>query len=192
MKMFKKFLLAFLFAAALFNVTAASAAVVNLNLTDTVQVGSTFTVEVWANELFAGLQTDEEFLAFGMSVANNSPELFSFTGVTIATPFADDSALLTLDAAGSAFPGMSNQPDNQSMLLASLTFFANSAGNGTLGVRSDLTDPNQGLIFFKNGAMSLNADLNVNVSAVPLPAALPLLLSGMGLLVGVARHRNKF
>lgn len=191
MKMFKKLLAQFLFTLALLNATAASAAVVNLNLANAAQVGSSFIVEVWANDLFTGLPSDEELLAFGLNVANNSPTLFSLTNVTIAVPFADDSALLSLDAAGSAFPGIRNQPGNQSMLLASLTFFANNAGNGTLGVHSDLIDPNQGLIFFQNGTMNINADLDVNVSAVPLPTALPLLLSGMGLLAGVGWRRNK-
>jgi hypothetical protein len=190
MNMFKKLLVQMLFAAALFNATAASAAVVNLSLNGSAQVGSTFTVEVWANDLFDGLASDEELLAFGMTVANSSAELFSFTGASIAAPFADDSAWLGLDAAGSAFPGVVNEVGSQSILLASLTFFAHDAGNGSLGIRTDLLDPSQGLIFFQNGAVSMNADLAVNVSPVPLPATLPILLGGMSLLAGIARRRN--
>jgi len=191
MKLFNKLSLPLFFALILLNTTAVSAAVINLNLTGTAQVGSSFTVEVWADELFTGLQADEALLAFGMNVVNNASGLFSLTDVSIAAPFADDSALLSLDAAGSAFPGITNQPDNQSILLASLNFFANNAGTGTLGVRSDPLDFGQGLIFFQSDNTSINADLVVNVSAVPLPAALPLLLSGMALFAGVVRRRNK-
>lgn len=187
--MFKKILAQAVLMAALLNTNAVSAAVVNLSLASAAQAGSSFTVDVWANELFSGLPTNEELLAFGITVANNSPGLFSFTGVNIAAPFTDDSVLLGLDAAGSVFPGIVNELGNQSILLASLTFFAHDAGNGSLGIRTDLLDPGQGLIFFQNGAVSMNADLAVNVSPVPLPAALPMMLGGITLLAGIARRR---
>lgn len=120
--MFIKILAQAVLAAVLLNANVVSAAVVNLSLAGVAQSGSSFTVDVWAHELFSGLPSEEELLAFGMTVANSSPELFSFTGVNIATSFTDDSALLNLDAAGSAFPGVINELVNQSILLASLTF----------------------------------------------------------------------
>lgn len=187
--MFKKILAQAVLAVALLNTNAVSAAVVNLSLAGVAQSGSSFTVDVWVNELFSGLPSDEELLAFGMTVANSSPGLFSLTGVNIAAPFADDSALPGLDAAGSVFPGIVNELGNQSILLASLTFFAHDAGNGSLGIRTDLLDPGQGLIFFQNSAVSMDADLAVNVSPVPLPAALPMMLGGITLLAGIARRR---
>ena len=189
MKMFKKRLAQVVLAAALLTTHAVSAAVVNLSLAGAAQAGSSFRVDVWANELFSGLPSDEELLAFGMTVANSSPELFSLTGVNIAVPFANDSALLGLDAAGSVFPGLVNKLDSQSILLASLTFFAHDAGNGSLGIRTDLLNPSQGLIFFQSSAVNMNADLAVNVSPVPLPSALPMMLGGLSLLAGIARRR---
>ena len=189
MKMFKKRLAQIVLTAALLNTNAASAAVVSLSLAGAAQAGSSFVVDVWANELFSGLPSDEELLAFGMTVANSSPELFSLTGVNIAVPFADDSALLRLDAAGSVFPGIVNELDSQSILLASLTFFAHDAGNGSLGIRTDLLNPDQGLIFFQSSAVNMNADLAVNVSPVPLPSGLPMMLGGLSLLAGIARRR---
>ena len=189
MKMFKKRLAQVVLAAALLTTHAVSAAVVNLSLAGAAQAGSSFRVDVWANELFSGLPSDEELLAFGMTVANSSPELFSLTGVNIAVPFANDSALLGLDAAGSVFPGLVNKLDSQSILLASLTFFAHDAGNGSLGIRTDLLNPDQGLIFFQSSAVNMNADLAVNVSPVPLPSALPMMLGGLSLLAGIARRR---
>ena len=59
-----------------------------------------------------------------------------------------------------------------------------------LGIRTDLMDPNQGLIFSESAPLNLNADLAVHVSAVPLPASLPLLFTGISLLVGIARSRD--
>lgn len=189
MKMFKTILARALLLAALLNTHVATAAVVNLNLGGVAQSGSSFTVDVWVNELFSGLPSDEELLAFGITVANNSPGLFSFTGVNIAAPFIDDSAWLGLDVAGSAFPGVINELGTQSILLASLTFFAHAAGDGSLGIRSDMLDPGQGLIFFQSGTVSMNADLAVSVSPVPLPSVLPMMLGGMTLLAGFARRR---
>ena len=189
MKMFKKRLAQIVLTAALLNTNAASAAVVSLSLAGAAQAGSSFVVDVWANELFSGLPSDEELLAFGMTVANSSPGLFSLTGVNIAVPFADDSALLGLDAAGSVFPGLVNELGSQSILLASLTFFAHAAGNGSLSIRTDLLNPSQGLIFFQSSAVNMNADLAVNVSPVPLPSGLPMMLGGLSLLAGIARRR---
>lgn len=190
MKAFKNLLMVGVLCSGLLHSAWSSAAVVNLIPSSAVQVGSTFTVDVWVDQLFAGLPGDEALLAFGMTVANSSPQLFTFTGASIAAPFDDDSALVALDAAGSTFPGISNQPANQSVRLATLSFFAIGAGDGTLGIRSDLSDPNQGLIFFRNAAVSLNTDLAVSVTAVPLPAALPLMLGAISLLAGIARRRT--
>ena len=190
MKIFQTILRPAVFATALLNANAASAALVNLSLTGEAQVGSSFSVLVWVDDLFSGFPSTDELLAFGLNVENSSPELFSFTGVNITAPFANDSMQLTLDAAGSAFPGVSNASGNPSVLLASLTFFAHRAGDGMLGIRSDLMDPNQGLIFSESAAQNLNADLAVHVSAVPLPASLPLLFTGISLLVGIARSRD--
>jgi len=112
-----------------------------------------------------------------------------FVLVCLMLHFADDSALPGLDAAGSVFPGIVNELGNQSILLASLTFFAHDAGNGSLGIRTDLLDSGQGLIFFQSSAVSMNADLAVNVSPVPLPAAWSMMLGGITLLAGIARRR---
>ena len=190
MKIFQRILRPAVFATVLLNANTASAALVNLSLTGEAQVGSSFSVLVWVDDLFSGLPSTEELLTFGFNVENSSPELFSFTGVNITVPFANDSTQLTLDAAGSAFPGVSNESGNPSVLLASLTFFAHRTGDGMLGIRSDLMDPNQGLIFSGSATQNLNADLAVHVSAVPLPASLPLLFTGISLLVGIARSRD--
>ena len=190
MNTFKQFLAACLVCSGLGYTAASSAAVVNLSLSSPAQAGAFFTVDVLVSELFVGLASNEELLAFGMTVANSSPGLFSFTGSSIAAPFDDDSALVGLAAAGSVFPGIQNQPANQSILLATLTFYALDSGSGTLGIRSDLNDPNQGLIFLQSTPLNLNADLAVTVAPVPLPAALPLLLAGVSLFAGFAQRRR--
>jgi len=181
-----------LFSALMLSAATASATSIDMNLTGPVEVGSAFTVEVWANDLFLGLDSDDELLGVGFEVNNNAPSVFSLTNVDIASPFEDDSSLLSIDAAGSAFPGIANTPENQSVLLASLTFMADSIGTGLLNVASDDFDFNQGLVFF-NGfdAESINSDLTINVtSAVPVPASLPLLLSGMALFAGLVRRKK--
>lgn len=190
MKTFKNLLMVGVLCSGLLHGAWSSAAVVTLTSSSAVQAGSAFTVDVWVDQLFAGLSGDAALLAFGMTVVNSSPDLFTFTGASIAAPFDDDSALVGLHAAGSTFPGISNQPANQSLMLVTLSFFAIGAGDGTLGIRSDLSDPNQGLIFFQNAPVSLNADLAISVTTVPLPAALPLMLGAISLLAGIVRRRT--
>jgi hypothetical protein len=182
MKTVKNLWIAGLFCWGLMHGVVSSAAVVSLNLTGPVQAGSTFDVDVWVNDLFSGLATDDQLASFGFNVVNGSPGLFRFINSTIRPPFDDDSAYFGLDAAGSPFPAIDNIPTTQSLWLATLTFDALAAGSGTLGVRTELTAPNQGLIFVLGAPIGLNADLTVNVAPVPLPAALWMLLGGVTLL----------
>lgn len=170
---------------------ATQAASVNLNLASPAIKGSSFKVEVWSNDLFDGLSPTESLLSFGFNIVNNNPSLFTLQNVDITSPFTNESLLAGIDAHGVSedFFGISNQPSTQSVLLASLTFMANEVGSGSIGINSDLTDLLQGFSYFEAGQVSINGDLNIKVAAVPLPASLPLLISGLGMLSLACRKR---
>lgn len=163
---------------------------VNLSLSDSnIVVGDTFTLDVFATDVtdidpFLG---QDEILSFGFDVIFNSTE-FTFNGATVDAPFFDDSMLFpNSDVAGSIFPGMSGD----SVSLASLSFTANTSGNFSLGILSDLLDLNEGLSSWIYGPLDMTQSLNVNVNPVPEPATL-LLFSASLASLGIFRKRTKY
>lgn len=150
-----------------------------------IRAGDTFSIDLILTEAFAGLNAGDELLAFGFETAFESSAA-KLTGVTYASSFGDDAALLGLDLAGSAFPGIPNIPDNQSVTLATLEFYAIHAGAFGLSLSGDPSEPDQGLFFGLHGPYAANAALSVDIqpSAVPVPAAFWLFASGLAGLSG--------
>ncbi len=166
-------------------------------------VGETFSLQVYVagvTETFwdpLSQQTvTDELLAFGFDVVYPSP--VSFLGAQVASPFSDDSSSFpNTDVAGSAFPGVSGD----GIPLATLEFSAAAAGGYVLGVASDSTDLNEGLVTLQNFLLQnfLKIDFSKQVdvqvtgapgapAVVPEPSTLLLLGAGLGCL-GWARRR---
>lgn len=169
---------------------------VDLQLSDpALTVGETFTIDVVVHDVFAGTGPTAEVLAFGFDVTISAPSLVSFLGATVAAPFDDDSALFpNTDVAGSVFLGLPNDGLHETLLLATLTFQALDVGGLTLGITSDTTDLNEGLIYFLAGNADITANLPVTIqaNAIPEPGTLGLLACGvLGMLGYRWRHRQR-
>ncbi|WP_434150557.1 hypothetical protein ACR2R6_03345 [Methylocaldum gracile subsp. desertum] len=175
-------------------VAPSHSSVVSLNLVGNapVLVGDSFSIDLTLTQAFDGLDASDELLAFGFDTVLNGTAA-QFTGVTYSPSFSDDSGLVGLDLAGSAFPGIPNLPANQTLTLATLNFQALYAGNIDLGVLGNPSEPNQGLFFSLSGPLAANAGLSLSIqsSAVPVPAAFWLFASGIaGLVVRSACRKS--
>ncbi|MBS4052529.1 MAG: hypothetical protein KGZ69_15215 [Methylomonas sp.] len=164
--------------AAVFSLTASSA---------TIQVGDQFDIEVLVQDAFINDPTDE-LLGFGFNTQLSGMGALQFLGSTIDPLFDDVSADLSLDAAGFAFPGWDANAIGASFSLATLHFQALTAGDVLLAIGSDLADLNQGLIFFNQDNSAIDASLNLQVSAVPIPTAAWIFMSGLMALGAVSRR----
>jgi hypothetical protein len=145
----------------------------------------------------------DEVLAFGFDVDYTASE-FTYNGATVGFNFFDDSLLLwpNTDVAGSAFPGVSGD----GILLARLNFTSLSEGSFSLGIVSDLLDPNEGLTTFLywdgydsldplsglGPKIDLTSSINIDVAsaAAPVPEPGTIFLVGIG-IVGFAGFRKK-
>lgn len=181
-----------LLTAGLLSAAPSQAAIISFSLdtaSSQVQVGSFFDVDVVVHDLFANAVHDE-LLAFGLNAFSSNTGLLKLTGSTINPLFSDDTLLVNLDAAGSAFPGITNfAAIAQGFNLATLHFQALAAGNVSIDIASDLLDFNQGLIFLNQGSVAISASSNLNISAVPLPPALLMFISGLAMSFGSFRKR---
>ena len=146
-----------------------------------VYIGNTFTMTVSATDLGG-----DSFSAFGMNPFISDPTSALFLGAVVNPALNDDSAFFGGNPAiaGDAFPPISTVP----IELATLTFQALKAGPVTIGVTSDLSDPNQGL-FLLNSVQDLTASQGINL--VPEPTMLvPLVLLLGGVCFGFRRRRS--
>jgi hypothetical protein len=99
----------------------------------------------------------------------------------VASPFSDESGYFAdTDVAGSVFPGVSGDD----ILLTSLSFTPQSAGDFTLGIVSDTDNTSQGLF---TGFHKFDMTNEVNANVVPIPGAVWLFASGLVWLAGIRR-----
>jgi len=155
-----------------------------------IRVGDVFAIDVVAHDMFAA-DSGDELLAFGLNAASSISGLVEFQGSTINPLFSDDSLLVNLHAAGSAFPGIGSNPSTASTFnLVTLNFKALAAGQVTLAIASDLSDFNQGLIFLNQGPVAINASRSFDITAVPLPGALVMFVSGLVVSFGGVWRRR--
>lgn len=187
----KKFctLMVFLIALMVLPFTSARALTIDLDFSSTTLLpGEIFTMDVIVNDVFDGLDAFEEVLAFGFDVFISDSSLVGFTGATVTSPFLDDLASFpNTDVAGSVFPGIPNDPANNTIQLATITYEALAVGNPSLGITSDTSDSNEGLIYFLAGNVDITAIANVDI--IPEPGS--VLLFGIGLLT-IAVVKRKF
>jgi hypothetical protein len=169
------------------SIAPSHAAIISFSLdtaSSQVQVGDSFDVDVIVHDLFANDLTDY-LVTFGFNAFYSTPGLLAFTGSTINPLFDDLSLATSLNAAGWANEDITNDTVvGQTLTLASLHFQALAAGNVSILIDSDLTDLNQGLTFLNQGQLAINSvSSNFSISAVPLPPALLIFISG---LVGIS------
>ena len=183
--------LIFTVALSLLPLSSAHALLVDLTRPKTqipIDVHHIFTVNVTAKDVFSGLDPFEEVLAFGFDVFVSDTSIVNYLGAVVAAPFDDDSVFFpNTDVAGSVFPGISNESTNDTILLATLSFVVLSKGEVSLGIKSDLTDFNEGLIYSLEGNKDITSSI---VVTIPEPNA--LLLIGIGLAgLGYTRRRAR-
>ena len=145
-----------------------------------ITAGETFDVEVRVDGVtdVDPIFGPDELLAFGFDVVYDPG--FTYNGATVWATYDDSSLFPYTDVAGSYFPGVSGDD----ILLATLSFTAPStAGFYSLGIFSDLGDPNEGLhtLLYPQIDMSTGIDIEVSGSTpAPVPEPGTLLLVAMG------------
>ena len=174
-----------LFLILLFPLTV-QAVLIRLETTKThFNLGETFIVNVLADDVFVGLSPTEELLAFGFDVYRDFP--VRLIDAVVLPPFTDDSSLFPItDVAGSAFPGIPNEPANNTINLALLVFEAQFYGTTDLGVVSRPAQLSEGLIFFEAGKHDISEFISIRV---PDSGATIMLLT-LG-LIGISFIRLK-
>ena len=170
----------------------AGAATILLNSPASPAVGSSFDVTVRLTGVF-NTHPGDALAAFGFNVAIGSPSRISYTGETIGALFTDVSGVFgpSPQVAGFATAGFLQTGDFvEPLTLATLHFHANALGSSTIGITTNLTDPNQGLLYLTAGADPLNASTSANVTA-SIPEPDTTILAGLALtsLLLYRRHR---
>ncbi len=156
--------------------------IVSLDLPSSVATGESFDVEVVVD----GVDPSDGLLAFGFNVVAPNPLNITFNNASVAAPFFDDSAFLPIDVAGSTFPSISGN----GIILATLNFTANSVGDYSLGIISDLF-AFEGL-FTEVNMYDMTASTNISVVS-PEPTTIALLGIGLAGIAGAEfrRRRNR-
>ena len=153
-----------------------------------ISVGATFDVGVWAN----GPGAPVELLAFGFDVDPlNTLSLVTYTGYTIG-PGAWAGIGLVNEVSGVFFPGASDP----AVLLATLSFTANTVGTDTLVVRGLADNLFAGLFYDDltdlRAPVRSNDDIDARISITIIPEPSATLIVCAGLVGFVAwRHNRK-
>lgn len=176
----KSALFAFCLFAAGLPVSAATVVLTPSTLTPS--AGSLFTVDVSVTG------NTDEILGFGFNPTSSIPDRAAYQSAVNNPFFGPDLGLGDPAIAGFTFPGSTGS----TVPLVVLTFLAGpQTGAVTLGISTNLSDPNQGLFFLTDATLDITSGITVTVlDAVPEPGSLStMVLGGAGLLALLLRRR---
>lgn len=141
-----------------------------------VPTGSSFVISVYADGV--GL---DEVIAFGFDLDYSNT--WAFVGAAMGPGFPNDDSGSPTNTmvAGSVDPDPP-WPSGDNVLLATLTLRPSVAGQFHFGIISDLSNKNQGLILFTGPTADLTTNIEIEVSAAPVPGSLALLILGLAAL----------
>ena len=173
------------------SVMPARASSISLALTGAVSPGSSFDIAVQVNDVFAGRAPDDVFLAYGFSVTIGNGSVVQYLGET-AGPLFDDFSGTPATPIGIATNILGVGPGDfvGPLPLATLHFKTVGLGTSSIVVASDPADLNQGLVYLDLPYGAIQASTRVTAAAVPEPATLVLLTSGLAVLVRSRRRKE--
>lgn len=164
--------------------------------TITLSPGSPYDVVVQAANVFAGRAPGDLVEGFGFNVTIANPSLFKYTGETAGALFTDLSGVFAGNpmVAGVATNPVGIGPADFTgpLTLATLHFSALQAGTTMIGITSNSSDPNQGLVFanLPYGVLSASTSLSAT-AAIPEPSSLGLCgLAFAAVFLAAARLRD--
>lgn len=164
-------------------VLPAGAATITLDTPASTASGSSFDVTVQVTGVF-DTHAGDALAAFGFDIVIGDPSSVSYTGETIGALFTDVSGVFgpSPQVAGVATAGFLEAVDfTEPLTLAILHFQAGAPGSSSIGITTDLDDPNQGLIYLTAGADPLDASTRVTVSEAATPEPGTMILGGLAL-----------
>ena len=144
--------------------------------------GSSFDLVVQLTDAF-DTHPGDGIAAFGFDVVIGDLSLISYTGETIGGDFDDVSGVFgpSPQVAGFVTAGFLEEGDfTEPLTLATLHFQSLGPGTTTVGISTDLTDPNQGLLYLLAGADAMNVTANVTTSGAAAPEPGGVYLGGLG------------